>query len=473
MPAARRLGRSWSAIGAARLGLGSALGVLLLAPALAGAAQIPGLDAPAEAPAAVLADGWRFDWGLETRAHFRDSESASFPLAFPFTPPMLPPGQSVGLLETVEPGTHFEVSVVTLTLDAGFGETFEAHAKIDVIDLHERNPTSDDRELDLDEAWVRFGREVEPAREAEGFGAYAKLGKFGHFERQDDRHLESYGLVSNAFNRLEDAGLELGFDLGSHLYMKASATQGNPLFIRDPNALAGDNGTAVLRRPNPDPERGSGIVILYDAEVEDLDFEHLELGLGLGWRWEDDSGLGGGDLLLWAYRRDLAETVDFEGTFYGGDLDLLLGPGNAFPLPVTDAEKQEVGANFWFYRGGFSLFVQAVAQKVAGMDRDGLEVELAHRFDLPLRWAIAGRQLFPYVAPAVRYSELDPDFDGGDPRYPAPSVRWEWRKLDVGLRFGLVSGLDLTLEYADNELTLGSGRRASNDELLTTLRWRL
>ena len=30
------------------------------------------------------------------------------------------------------------------------------------------------------------------------------------FERQNDRHLESYGLVSTAFNRFEDFGVEAG-----------------------------------------------------------------------------------------------------------------------------------------------------------------------------------------------------------------------------------------------------------------------
>lgn len=426
-------------------------------------------SAPAPAP-----EGWQLDWGLEAKAHYRDSEENRFPLSFPFSPEMLPPGAERGFLTTVDPGSHFEVSVLTLLLDARLGNAIQAHAKVDFIDLHDRNPTSGDRKVDVDEVWLRFGQEMEPAREADGFGVYAKIGKFAHFERQDDRHLESYGLVSTAFNRLEDAGLEVGFDLGRHLYLKASLTQGNPLFLRDPNALAGDNGTDVFLRDNPDPALGSGIVILYDAEVEDLDVDgDLELGLGLGWRWEGDSGLSGGDVLLWRYRRDLAQTVELEGTFYGGDLDLLLGPLNAFPLPITDDEKEENGANFWYYNHGFSFFGQWVDQEVAGLDRTGIEGEVAWRFDLPVRFAIAGRQVFPFIAPAVRYSQLDPDFDGGDDRFPAPSFRWEWEKIDYGVRLGIVSGIDLTLEYADNTFTLSSGATASNDEFLTTLHWRL
>ncbi len=38
------------------------------------------------------------------------------------------------------------------------------------------------------------------------------------------------------------------------------------------------------------------------------------------------------------------------------------------------------------------------------MDRTGYEAELAWRFELPLAWAVGGRQLFPSIQPAVRYS---------------------------------------------------------------------
>ena len=94
------------------------------------------------------------------------------------------------------------------------------------------------------------------------------------------------------------------------------------------------------------------------------------------------------------------------------------------------------------------------------------------RSSLPLAAAVAGRQLFPSIQPAVRYSYLEPEFVGGGP-FPAPSVRWEWMKLDYGIRLTIVEGIDATIEFADNEMTLANGSKVSNDELLGTLRWRL
>jgi hypothetical protein len=415
------------------------------------------------------------DWGFEAKAHYRDSESFRFPSPFPFPPEFLPPGASQGFLETVDEGQHFELSVLTLRLDAAWGDALAARAKIDFIDLYDRNPTSSDRKVDVDELWIRFGSD--PSALPSGFGLYAKVGKFGHFERQDDRHLESYGLVSTAFNRFEDQGLEVGADFGRHLYLRLSATQGNPLFFRDPNALAGDNGTPELdpeANPNPRPELESGFPILYDAEVEGLDLDgDLESGAGLGLRFGDLDEGRALDLLAWGYERKLAARVALEGTFYGGDLDLLNGPDDVATLPISGDEKREVGANLRLYLHGFSLFGQYVAQELAGMDRTGYEAELAWRFELPLAWAVGGRQLFPSIQPAVRYSHLKPEFAGGSPRFPAPSVRWEWVKLDYGVRIGIVQGVDLTVEFADHEMTLANGRKVSNDELLTTLRWRI
>src|SRR5690606_12302853 len=137
-------------------------------------------------------------------------------------------------LTTVDPGGSLEVAAVTLFADAVWGDALDGRVKVDLIDLHDRNPTSTDRKVDVDEAWIRFGRESEPGMPPERPGVYVKVGKFGKQERQDDRHLESYGLAATAFNRFEDLGLELGVDLGRHAYLKASYTQGNPVFMRDP-----------------------------------------------------------------------------------------------------------------------------------------------------------------------------------------------------------------------------------------------
>lgn len=448
--------------------------VCLLAGAALAAPARP-QETGASEPAAEAARELTIDWGFEAKAHYRDSESFRFPSPFPFPPEFLPPGARQGFLETVNAGQHFEVSVLTLFADAAWGDGIAAHAKVDLIDLYDRNPTSSDKKVDVDELWIRFGRDPETV--AEGFGAYARVGKFAHFERQNDRHLESYGLVSTAFNRFEDQGVELGADFGRHVYLRLSATQGNPLFFRDPNALAGDNGTPELdpqANPNPEPALKSGFPILYDAEVEDLDVDgDLESGAGLGLRFGDRDAGRFFDLLAWGYERKLAPKVELEGTFYGGDLDLLNGPDDLAALPISGDDKSEVGANLRLYLGGFSLFGQYVAQEVAGMDRTGYEAEIAWRFELPLAWAVGGRQLFPSIQPALRYSSLEPEFAGGSPRYPAPSVRWEWTKLDYGLRLGIVEGVDLTLEFADHEMTLANGRKVSNDELLTTLRWRV
>lgn len=458
--------------------LAGLVGLLAAAEAPAAAPQVedePVESVPVERGAAgATAPGAarerRLDWGFEVKAHYRDSEANRFPVPFPFAPDQLPPGASQGFMSTVDPGAHGEISTATLLLDAAWGRSWAGRLKLDLVDLYDRNPTSTDREVDLDEAWVRFGRESEPAELPDRPGAYLKVGKMPKIERQDDRHLESYGLVATAFNRFEDLGIELGVDLGRFVYLKATATQGNPVFLRDPNALAGDNGTPELERPNPRPRLGTGVVILYDAEIEGVDLGgDLELGGGLGVRWANAAG-DGVDLLVWGSERELADTVDFHGTFYGGDLDLLRGPGDAFPFPLSGRDKREVGANLWLYRGGLSVFLQAVDQDLAGLERLGLEAEVAWRFELPLVWAVGGRQLFPSIAPAVRWSRLDPDF-APPPVTPSPSFAWEWEKVDVGVRLAVVRGVDLTAEYAAHEFIRAAGP-ADNDELLVTLRWR-
>ncbi|HTG35965.1 MAG TPA: hypothetical protein VLB76_23815 [Thermoanaerobaculia bacterium] len=420
--------------------------------------------------------GWTFQYNLEVRANYRDSEENRFPLPYAFELDQLPVGQTRGFEETVDAGSHFEFSNVALFATVGRGDLFTAHGKLDLIDLYDRNPTSTGQKVDIDEAWLRFGREPETATLAARSGVYLKLGKIPKFERQDDRHLQSYGLVSTAFNRFEETGAELGLHLGRHFYLKARAAAGNPVFLRDPNALAGDNGTPELRRLNPDPDLKSGVPILYNAHSTNFDLDgELETGAGVGWRLADEGGRNGLDLLAWENRRKLADTVRIHGTFYGGDLDILSAPptrvGNA-TFAIRNDEKREVGGNVWLYLGGFSFFGQYVDQDLAGLPRTGVEGEVAWRFDLPLLWAVGGRQLFPSIAPSVRYSKLDNDFRN-PPQTPSPSFSWDWEKIDAGLRLGLLTGLDLTLEYADNRFILATGAKRKNNEFLTTLAWRL
>lgn len=414
-------------------------------------------------------DGRRWQFGLEVKAHGRSSDDFRFVTRFP--DPNLLPSERVAQV-AADPGDHLEVSVVTLYADGFWREgAIQLHAKVDIIDLYDRNPTSSDDEIDIDELWLRFGREIDPGGVQEGAGAYLKIGKMPKFERQDDRHLESYGLISTAFNRMEDFGVELGARGGRHVYGKLSFSQGNPVFFRDPLALAGDNGTPEIRNRQT-PEFGSGIGFPYDAEVEnDLDFENPEIGVGLGVRFASQDGNRALDLLAWQYRRDLADTVELEGTFYGGDIDFLLGPRNDFRYDVNDDEKEEFGANLWLYLGGFSLFAQYVDQDLGGLERTGYEAEIAWGFDLPLVWSVGGKQLFPYIAPAARYSKLEPDF--AIPFItPAPSFGWEWEKVDFGLRLGIWEDIDLTLEHTLNEFVIG-GTGRNVDESLATLRVRI
>lgn len=454
--------------------------VLLLLGLAPGAARAAVQDAPQEERIDSLPQPqWHYRFGLEARANFRHSDENRFTAPFPFKPTELPPGQTKGFEETVDPGNHFEFSDVTLLATASWEDLFTSHVKIDLIDLYDRNPTSTGNKFDVDEAWIRIGRQTETATLAPGSGAYFKLGKIGKFERQEDRHLQSYGLVSTAFNRFEETGAELGVDVGQHLYVKLRGAFGNPVFLRDPNALAGDNGTPDLRRDNPDPRLKTGVDILYNAHFANFNVDgKFEKGAGIGWRVADDGGRNGLDVLVWGNERKLAKRVEIPGTFYGGDLDILNGPEGTdlrpqdITYPITNDEKREAGGNVWLYLGGFSFFGQYVDQDLAGLPRTGLEGEVAWHFNLPLVWAVRGRQLFTSIAPAVRYSKLDDRFK--NPKFtPSPSFAWDWEKVDSGLRLGLYEGLDLTVEYAANTFVLITGAKRHNDEFLATLGWKL
>ncbi|MEM7396249.1 MAG: hypothetical protein AAF492_28265, partial [Verrucomicrobiota bacterium] len=341
---------------------------------------------------------WTLNLGFQLKTHLRDSEHERFATGHP----------SGATLETVDPGTHVELSVLSLRGSLAYEDRRFFRAKVDIYDLYERNPTSDDKDIDVDEFWFIFGTETRPWQLPEENRVYVKAGKFHKFEKQTDRHLESYGLVSTAFNRFEDQGFEAGFDLGNFFYAKASLTAGNPVFIRDPNALAGDNGTGRLFDTG-NTQRNAGIPILYDAEVEDLDWDgdYLEKGFGIGTRLTDEDRNWLLNVLFFSYERDLQDEVDLAGTRYGGDLDVLDAPG-AGPLNgVRGEKKREKGVTAWLYYQDFTFFMQYVDQKVAGWHRRGWELEGSWQIELPTVWHIDERPLFSRITPAVRYSDLD------------------------------------------------------------------
>lgn len=392
---------------------------------------------------------------IEAKANYRDSEAFATPLnLIPNT-----------FLSTVDPGAHYEISTITVHAKTQLSENWRLLTKVDFIDLYERNPTSGDKTIDLDTFALRYGTKHANGLLPETTSYYGQIGKFGKFERQEDRHLESYGLVSTAFNRLEDTGVEFGLDLTSGFYGKLSYTTGAPVFLRDPNALAGDNGVDL---GDPNPEYNSGFGILYDAEVEDFDLSgNPEFGAGIGWRWVSENGVTRFNVLAHYNERKLADTVDLKGTQYGGDIDLLVLEPAEFPaagltaavgLPITNDSKEERGLTVWLYHDSFALFAQYVDQDLAGLERDGWELELSYSFAKVLR--------LKSITPVVRYSTLRPNFVA-DPLYLAPSVTWDWDKIDYGINFDFNDNVKLTMEHADNEFIRGGNTESYGETLLT------
>lgn len=414
-------------------------------------------------PSVFAQNTWTWSHRFELRGDYRWSDDESHPVGFPFPPDFIPPGQTRVLLETPEPGGHLELNVADLTLDFGYGDWFAARAKVHAQARHRANPTSNDRQFDADELFIRFGPKPEMLDRPNGTSFFLQAGKAPKMERQPTRLLESYGLAATSFNRFEDTQLLAGGTIGRNFYWRAQASNGNPLFMRDPNALAGDNGTPQRVPPNPSAKIKSGFPILYDAEVESLVFEtgNVEIGEALGYRWQTDDQRAGFDLIVFHYKRDLAQAADLFGTFYNGDLDLLDGAFGVGGLPVTNDEKEEFGARLYGEWGGFAGTAQYTTQEVGGLERFGWEVEAGYQFPLNLGWIES-------VQPAVRYSILDNDF--ANPQFPAPSAFWDWAKSDVGVRVGLKHGLDVTAEYTTHDID--SRFPLSLKEVLVTVRWR-
>lgn len=411
---------------------------------------------------------WSFTERLEIRANVRDSNHERFALRFPFPPSHLPVGVTAGYEETPDAGRHFELSVVQLRLDAKYGKWFAAHAQIHALDKYRRNPTSSDRQIDADELWIRAGEKPEFLERPERTSFFVQAGKAPKMERQPIRLLESYGLAATSFNRMEDTQLLVGGTAGRNLYWRLQLASGNPLFFRDSNALAGDNGQPE-RNPfthsNPDPRIQSGFPILYNAETESLFFDttHMQFGQGLGYRWQRADQTGGFDAILFHYRRTMAERAELTGTFYGGDLLLLRGPlGEG--VPIHGRTKEEYGGRVYAEWRALTAIAQFTKQSVAGLQRQGYEIETGLELETPLGPLRS-------IQPALRVSGLTNRFRGNARLYPAPSIWWPWTKIDAGVRIGFARNIDLTIEHARHNV--GAPRKLNMSESLVTLRVRI
>ncbi len=405
----------------------------------------------------------RFRLRVEVKAAFRSSRDVSFV----FVPADV---KAPIELRTVAPGSSAELPNVALTAEADLTPDISAKAEVHVLDLYSRNPTSSDSRVLLREAWIRFGKKYEALRPIPGTSVYVQAGLAPRFSKQLNRRFESYGLWGTAVSRFEEVGAEAGGTFGTVVYWRAAVASGNPLFMRDPNALAGDNGTPERTVGSTVPVvYNSGFPILYDTKPGDLNASgKFQAGGGLGVRLNfGEDRRDGVDLLGWYFRRRLADRVAIHGTFYSGDLRLLQGFDGSFPLPIDGDLKEEYGANLEVRLGGFQLFGQYVKQTIAGLPRKGYEVEGAYRVPLNGLFLSGETPILNWVQPVLRYSRIDSDFELRG--FVAPTFFWYWDKLDAGVRVGILRGVDLTAEFARVTTTTVRGD-LHPDEFLATLR---
>jgi hypothetical protein len=451
-----------------RIRIGGAIAAALIAWTIDARAQEPSPPAPTPAAAASAPEDKPFRIGGEIKLDWRDSKDVQVPVSFPVPPQFLPPGQTQLFQRTTSPGASLELQNLAIygegDLMSGVSAKFELH----FLDLYNRNSTSEEDRFFVREAWVKFHNEGETPR-ADGEPLFYLLaGQAPRFSKERFRRLESYGLWGTAVGRFEERQIQTGGAIGGHAYWRLSVASSNPLYYRDPNALAGDNGTQP--RSDNTPVLNTGFPILYDVKAGDLTLNHpVEWGFGGGGRWltgepDDQQRL---DVLGWYFRRKLADQVPLRGTSYYGDLRLLQGAG--FPLPISGTDKIEWGGNVEYARGGIRVFGQGVRQEMAGLPRQGFEIEGGYVFDTHGLFLLDETPAINWIQPVLRVSYIDNRWVT-PVNYPAPSVGWDWTKYDIGVRVGIVRGIDLTAEFNRNSAVLASGATIHPDEGLVTLR---
>jgi hypothetical protein len=407
-------------------------------------------------------------WG-EVKTNLRHSPAVqtrvftpTAPGPFTFTP--------TGFQRTPDAGTALELQNVSLIGEGDLGIGVAAKVELHVLDLYNRNPTSSDHRLFVRQAWIRFGQKADALTGAGESRLYVLAGVAPRFSKPTARALESYGMWLTAVGRFEMPQLQIGGALGRHAYWRAQVGKGNPLYYRDTNVLAGDNGTRPEGTLTPSPTYETGFPIFYDAKIDELDTHgQVEWGAGLGARCAVAEGSRGLaiDGLAWYFHRRLADSVTLPGTTDKGDLELLRGHG--FPLPFEGRDKSEAGLNIAARYGRARLDAQLVRQDIATLVRRGFDAEIGIHFALPGLFLVGETPVGNWIRPVVRVSIIDNLFDAPI-TYPALSVDWDWRKYDFGLRFGVVRDVDLTAEYSRHDMIVPTVGTLHPDEFLMTLR---
>jgi hypothetical protein len=427
-------------------------------------ADEPQVSAPVEPKeAASPAPVHPLHFGGEIKFAFRHSTLVETPLFFPFPPNFVPAGQTAVVQRTVAPGSSLELPNVAVLAEGDLSSLVSLKVEVHFLDLYNRNPTSSDDRILVREAWIRFGRFTAPLDPPAGSSLYVLTGLAPRFTKQTARRLESYGLLGTAVGRFEQPQMQIGGTAGSHVLWRAQAGSGNPLFFRDPNALAGDNGTPNNVPGSVNPIYNSGFPILYDAKPDDLDLSgRFEWGAGLGLRAGNETH--GVSALGWYFHRRLEDGARIRGTFYRGDIVLLQGVG--FPLPFEGRDKREWGVNVEARAGGLRFFGQYLDQVIAQLPRRGFEAEVVYRIPIGGAFLLGETPFLEWAQPVVRVSYLDNRFTGPI-EYPGQSVLWDWLKIDVGLRLGLLRNVDLTAEYSFNTMFRDLGNKHPNEGLVT------
>lgn len=356
----------------------------------------------------------------------------------------------------VSPHGSFEISNVALVGEGDFTPDISGRVVIHFIDLYTRNPTGAGAAVTVREAWLRFGRKFESLQPIPGTTLYIQAGKAPRFHKQVQRRLESYGLWGTAVARLEEVGVEAGGTFGEYVYWRGSVTNGNPLFIRDTNALAGNNG--AIDRTNAAPVT-SGFPILYESRADDFNSRgQYQYGGGIGFRFNfGEAKKNGVDVAGWGFFRELG----------AGELNLLRGYGGV-SLPIDGTSLKDLGVNLEARFGGLQLFAQYQHQEIAGLVRSGFEAEAAFRIPLNGLFVSGDTPVLNWIQPTLRVSKIENDFSSS-PGFFSPSLGWEWTKTDIGFRLGIVRGIDLTAEYSRHSAT-SKNKVIHPDEFLATLR---